>query len=857
MAHVFVSSTYMDLKECREKVRLVLKQMGHEDIAMEYYLADTKKPLDKCLEDVASCDLYLGIFAWRYGYIPDGYDKSITELEYRKAVDTGKDCLIFLQNESANWPPKFVDKGEDFGKISELRNELSGKHICGYFNSASDLAKSVREAVYRWEKSYFVKDYPNQFNENYPNQFNEKRYISKYIKRKVDEEAIRKNTINDRYVDDQKNDALDFWIYVTALRDFITSSETETPLSIGIDGSWGSGKTSLMQMLMKELDPKKSFFESCREFLITILWSIKFLIGKLSFLLIKVLSRTISKFDYVATKFKKYSDDLLYIKLYDPSINSTGTSKTNFNITRQIAKICSWRYRRDPTTHFSVWFNAWRYDHEEQLWAAVALSVIDEIKKRYNPLHLFAFWVRLSIKRFSLKGFLGFLAKVLLISFVILAGIFVWLYGLSSSGTISLYNISMYNYTLPSLSPILNKSSDLWYYVIYIGGFVSLFFVSLTIYEQFKNLFRFPVTTILEKPNYEDKMGFIKNFNADFSNIVLAATKPLLPGYKSRKLIIFIDDLDRCKPSKVADIIEAVNLFLDSKGCIFIIGMDSKVVTACIETRYKGVTTETKSAFKGFEYPGKLFLDKIIQLTLHVPKATKEDIDKLVNKVIEPKSNIDILKYQVSKNVDNHTNGGKNISPPNLIKSQSPAFISYSNEDVIDAIKLGSHLLNGNPRQVKKFINTFRLYAYIVNNRGLFEERSFENQNVGINLERLAVWVAFSLRWGEISDYMLSDSNINSLRLHLKELSTLLLKQSNYSLPSDEYDKLTNIIKNKRKLEGKSAYHWCNFPWEIWYSEPDFMKAINILECFWSEPLINEPDWLYIVLKMTSVIGNK
>ena len=51
MARIFVSSTFKDLKECREKVRLNLKRMGHEDIAMEYFVAEDKRPVDKCLEE--------------------------------------------------------------------------------------------------------------------------------------------------------------------------------------------------------------------------------------------------------------------------------------------------------------------------------------------------------------------------------------------------------------------------------------------------------------------------------------------------------------------------------------------------------------------------------------------------------------------------------------------------------------------------------------------------------------------------------------------------------------------------------------------------------------------------------------
>ena len=96
MTKIFVSSTFKDLEECREKVSFALRQMKLEDVAMEYFVAEDKPPVDKCLEDVESCDLYVGIFAWRYGNIPTGYEMSITELEYRKAVDSGIKCLIFF-----------------------------------------------------------------------------------------------------------------------------------------------------------------------------------------------------------------------------------------------------------------------------------------------------------------------------------------------------------------------------------------------------------------------------------------------------------------------------------------------------------------------------------------------------------------------------------------------------------------------------------------------------------------------------------------------------------------------------------------------------------------------------------------
>jgi hypothetical protein len=156
MARVYVSSTYLDLKECREKVRLVLRRMGHEDMAMEYYVAEDQRPVEKCLSDVTECDLYVGIFAWRYGYVPSEANPdnlSITEMEYRQAQKMGKQALIFLLSEDAPWPARVIDK--DRTHIERMRDELSLKHMVGpTFMSADDLGRLVAEAMHKWDNEY-------------------------------------------------------------------------------------------------------------------------------------------------------------------------------------------------------------------------------------------------------------------------------------------------------------------------------------------------------------------------------------------------------------------------------------------------------------------------------------------------------------------------------------------------------------------------------------------------------------------------------------------------------------------------------------------------------------------------------
>lgn len=154
MARIYLSSTFEDLREQREAVSSALRRLGHEDVAMEYYVAEDRRPLDKCLADVRSCDVYIGIFAWRYGFVPetggpDGF--SFTEHEYRCAAEAGKTCLIFLLSEDAAWPRSKMDR--DSRRIDALREGLkdSGR-VIDTFETTEELARKVNEAVVAWER---------------------------------------------------------------------------------------------------------------------------------------------------------------------------------------------------------------------------------------------------------------------------------------------------------------------------------------------------------------------------------------------------------------------------------------------------------------------------------------------------------------------------------------------------------------------------------------------------------------------------------------------------------------------------------------------------------------------------------
>jgi O-acetyl-ADP-ribose deacetylase (regulator of RNase III) len=159
MSRIYISSTFEDLEDYRKRVYRQLRRVRHDVIAMEDYVAQDERSLPNCLADISECDLYVGLFAWRYGYIPEDNNPrrlSITELEYRHAVAEGKECLVFLLDEKVPWSPLKEDShtgdGEGGKRIRQLREELRKKKQVAFFSSPDDLASLVAAAVEKWGK---------------------------------------------------------------------------------------------------------------------------------------------------------------------------------------------------------------------------------------------------------------------------------------------------------------------------------------------------------------------------------------------------------------------------------------------------------------------------------------------------------------------------------------------------------------------------------------------------------------------------------------------------------------------------------------------------------------------------------
>ena len=151
MARIYLSSSFRDLMAKRAAVTAALRGAGHEVIAMEDYPPTSECPTGRCRADAQRSDLYLGLFARRYGYVPSAESVAITEIEYRSAMATRRPAAIFLLGDSVDWPAEWNDQvtGEGQGgkRIDELRRELCAEHIVGFFSTTDELTAGACAAV--------------------------------------------------------------------------------------------------------------------------------------------------------------------------------------------------------------------------------------------------------------------------------------------------------------------------------------------------------------------------------------------------------------------------------------------------------------------------------------------------------------------------------------------------------------------------------------------------------------------------------------------------------------------------------------------------------------------------------------
>ncbi|NCR99331.1 MAG: serine/threonine-protein kinase pkn1 [Microcystis aeruginosa Ma_MB_F_20061100_S19] len=575
-------------------------------------------------------------------------------------------------------------------------------------------------------------------------------------------ESIRNTSVSDQATN---NDALGFEPYVIAIAEFLLHQQTQPPLTLSVEGEWGSGKSSFMKMLEEYLRKKGG--------------------------------RT-------------------------------------------------------------VWFNAWRHDKAESVWAAFALSFIKQIStpKNWRDLsRIILGHFKLQLLRFNLeKGLFELIKALPVIIFVICASIAI--------------PFILIIYGVEGINELIRATTSQDVFWSKINSVVKLLFTAVgltlsgagifagikSLLRNFQRLLQNPKNNLIkyiEAPDYKKQSAFVEEFHEDFAKIVDAYIG-------NDRVYVFIDDLDRCEHPKSADLMQAINLMIaDDPSVVFILGMDREKVAASLAVKYENIlkylpseTTEIdpdilarRSANKGLAY-GYTFIEKFVQLPFLVPQPSQSDFERFLTQLatstppnLQPaKPHFTFFQSfwgkfklalpwrnnsqkHLTSPTSNQTSDFKNLSLDNpsieseqtekekaraaVIKRLEAIQVNKSDnrdsQTVRNVIMMVAPALDYNPRRIKHFINVFRLKVYIANETGLFFEERDENDNLlvpSLTFEQLGKFTAISLKW----PLLLSD---------LENDQRILAKLEEFALDEEktqEYEESIRYWGSHTKLKALMAY---------------------------------------------------
>ncbi|HKP76081.1 MAG TPA: P-loop NTPase fold protein [Longimicrobiaceae bacterium] len=505
----------------------------------------------------------------------------------------------------------------------------------------------------------------------------------------VPEPAAREFTLAASSISDQpaEEDRLGFEPYVRAAAEFLTSEGTRPPLTLSVEGEWGSGKSSFMRQLQESIGERE----------------------------------------------------------------------------RKLGK--------KPAV--IVWFNPWRHDREDAVWAAFALEFLRGVGRQLPFLQRWRGHLSLLLRRFSWRdGWLD-VARALATGVAALAALAILFYVLLTNE----------NAIAAFAKKLVSKESEaaLLTMLLKTGGIGASLALAVTMWKQAKAFIGNPLRIDLKKyvrsPDYQSRISFIEHFHEDFGRIVRAYTG-------ERKVYVFIDDLDRCQTPHAADLMQALNLMMgaEEQPIIFILGMDREKIAASLAVKFKdllpyvtadsarpGESGEGESALRGLEY-GSEFIEKFVQISFRVPLPRDTDVAALLRSLsggerVKPPAGPErerprIQAMDVYPLVETQPLGptrprrAPEAPPAVASEPRTPAEdvrealqkqVSVDSDRLHEIVRMVAPALDYNPRRVKQFVNVFRLRAYLAIATELITARPASP--AALTFEKLGKVAAIGLRW--------------------------------------------------------------------------------------------------------------
>lgn len=234
----------------------------------------------------------------------------------------------------------------------------------------------------------------------------------------------------------------------------------------------------------------------------------------------------------------------------------------------------------------------------------------------------------------------------------------------------------------------------------------------VTVMQEIRELGQGNTGAFQDGSSYIDISGQMLVFKTEFEKLVSLWAQ----SGEGRRVVIFVDDLDRIRPVRAMELLEAIKNFIDVQGCVFVMTLDYEVVQRGMVEKLGRDLQKTS---------GKAFFDKMIQLPFVVP-TTSYELDEYI---------VDLLNKAGLPCVDK--DGGD---------EDSRLFF----------LDITRFTVGRNPRGIKRVVNYMNLLERI-------HSRNSGRETTDAECKILFALVSMQVAWPELFQYFIRDPSVGSV----------------------------------------------------------------------------------------------
>lgn len=216
-----------------------------------------------------------------------------------------------------------------------------------------------------------------------------------------------------------------------------------------------------------------------------------------------------------------------------------------------------------------------------------------------------------------------------------------------------------------------------------------------------------------------------------------------------KRVVVFVDDLDRLQPVRAVELLEIMKLFMDCENCVFVMAIDTSVVFQGIREKYGNDMSDEKA---------QSFFDKMIQMPFKMPVAYYK-LNDMMARVLE------------------------------FLQDEA-----LSEEEKKSYIQIFKKVTNGNPRSLKRLANSILLTEKVAEKKGIYNQ---QQEDIKTAIRRIWVILAcIQLKYEVVYNFLVNDmdyqhmSNILRLRIYERtesdRVQKLLEELVNLGMPKIE-----------------------------------------------------------------------